>query len=365
MQLRFILNNGVRALLLGLVGAAVGCQHPGATPAATSSAPGSFRASSPVSGEPALSDASATTATSQGGVLVMAHGGDESWNRAVETVVAPLRDAYPIEIAFGMARTSTLRSAIGRLEDQGVKQIAVVRMFVSGESFLDETEYILGLRDALNDAGHHEHGQTMPEEQPAGPMPHHAGGDDSPSGSSHSMEPPTPIDCEAAFVLSGHGVARSELIDDILVDRVRSLSLAPSSECVLILAHGPGDDAENERWLADMRRRTERLREIGPFRDIRCETLREDWPDRRAEAEERIRAYVQKHYEAGARVIVVPFRVANFGPYAEVLEGLEYVADGRGFCPHPNMTLWIDQTARDCLPTLPTASLDVRTVSAD
>jgi len=65
----------------------------------------------------------------------MAHGGDESWNRAVETVVAPLRDAYPIEIAFGMARTSTLRAAVERLEDQGVDQIAVVRMFVSGREF--------------------------------------------------------------------------------------------------------------------------------------------------------------------------------------------------------------------------------------
>jgi len=295
----------------------------------------------------------------------MAHGGDESWNRAVETVVAPLRDAYPIEIAFGMARTSTLRAAVERLEDQGVDQIAVVRMFVSGESFLDETEYILGLRETLDNAGHHGHGHRTQEEHQADATEHHAGSDDSPSGSSHSMEPPTPIDCEAAFVLSGHGVARSELIDDILVDRVRSLSLAPSSECVLILAHGPGDDAENERWLTDMRRRTERLREIGPFRDIRCETLREDWPDRRAEAEERIRVYVRTNYGAGARVIVVPFRVANFGPYAEVLEGLEYVADGRGFCPHPSMTLWIDQTARECLPTLPTAALDVRTVRAD
>ncbi len=46
---------------------------------------------------------------------------------------------------------------------------------------------------------------------------------------------------------------------------------------------------------------------------------------------------------------LIPFRIAGFGPYAKVLEGLEYVADGRGFCPHPNMTRWIEQTARACL----------------
>jgi len=102
-----------------------------------------------------------------------------------------------------------------------------------------------------------------------------------------------------------------------------------------------------------MKRRTERLRELGDFIDIRCETLREDWPGRRAEAEKRINEFVQSQNDTGTRVIVVPFRVAGFGPYREVLEGLSYIADEQGFCPHPNMTAWIDQTARKYLPTLP------------
>ena len=102
-----------------------------------------------------------------------------------------------------------------------------------------------------------------------------------------------------------------------------------------------------------MKRRTERLRELGDFIDIRCETLREDWPGRRAEAEKRINEFVQSHNDEGTRVIVVPFRVAGFGPYREVLAGLSYIADEQGFCPHPNMTTWIDQTARKHLPSLP------------
>ena len=83
------------------------------------------------------------------GILVMAHGGDPQWNQDVEATVAPLREKYPTEIAYGMARTSTIREAVQRLEDRGVRRIAVVRMFISGDSFLPATEYILGLRDDL------------------------------------------------------------------------------------------------------------------------------------------------------------------------------------------------------------------------
>lgn len=80
------------------------------------------------------------------GVLVMAHGGGDKWNAAVENAVARLRDAYPIEIAFGMAHRPALQDAVTRLEARGVERIAVVRLFISGASFLHQTEYVLGMR---------------------------------------------------------------------------------------------------------------------------------------------------------------------------------------------------------------------------
>jgi len=257
------------------------------------------------------------------GVLVMAHGGDAAWNESVEATVAPVRDHYPTEVAFGMARTSTMREAVRRLEEQGVGEIAVVRMFISGESFLEATEVILGLRD--------------------GPVPHAM-----PAGAGHAMEPPRRIESDAAFCPSRAGVAESSLVDGILADRVRALSTDPSEESVLLLAHGPGDEDENERWLANMTQRLARIRQLGAFRDVRCETLREDWPEARAAAERRIRAYVEQANEDGGRTLVVPFRIAGFGPYGEVLAGLDHVADGRGLCPHPNMTRWVLRTARGC-----------------
>jgi hypothetical protein len=42
---------------------------------------------------------------------------------------------------------------------------------------------------------------------------------------------------------------------------------------------------------------------------------------------------------------VIPFRVQGFGPYAKVLEGLDYVSDGQGLIPHPSVTEWIGHQA--------------------
>lgn len=278
---------------------------------------------------------SSSEETPRRGVLVMAHGGGTEWNQAVEATIAPLRGGQPIEIAFGMARPSTMSAAVRALEDQGVEEIAVVRMFISGDSFLERTERILGLRQAVPEPSKaHEAHEThaMPAASDGG----------------HHMEPAKALLSRANFRVSRMGVAESPLVDEILADRVRALSSNPTRESVLILAHGPGNEAENERWLAHMRLRVQRIHDLGPFRHVQVETLREDWVERRKEAERRIRDYVRAGNLDGGSVLVVPFRVAGFGPYRGVLEGLEYVSDGRGFCPHPNMTRWVEKAAERC-----------------
>lgn len=273
------------------------------------------------------------------GVLVMAHGGNEAWNEAVEATVDPLRERYPVEIAYGMARVDTLQAAADRLEARGVRRVAVVRLFISGESFLERTEIILGLREPA----HRRHAD------------HHDSHEGEGEGAGHTMTPPTPIETSLVFHLSEEGVAESPLVDEALAARVGALSEDPALESVLLLAHGPADDAENARWLAAMQERMQRLHSVGDFADLHAETLREDWPEKRADAERRIRGYVQQQTALGRRVIVVPFRVAGFGPYASVLEGLDYAADGRGFCPHPSMTKWIDHAARRIAGSMPAA----------
>ncbi len=260
------------------------------------------------------------------GVLVMAHGGGAAWNGEVEALLAPLKDDYPLELAFGMADPGSLQAAVDRLEARGVRRIGVVRLFISGESWFERTEQILGLAPGAPPrpaaAAHAGHGG-------------HAG---------HDMSL-WRIDTDSAFALSAEGLADAPEMDAVLVERAGALSRDPTRESVLVLAHGPGDDAENARWLARIDARAKAVRAAAPYREVEVETLREDWPEKRSEAETRIRAFVERAGADGGRAIVIPYRVAGFGPYGRVLDGLAYASDGQGLVPSVQVEHWVRRQA--------------------
>ena len=92
------------------------------------------------------------------GVLVMAHGGGAEWNKQVDASLAGLRDRLPVSLAFGMANPQTLQASLDSLRDHGASTVAVVRLFISGDAFLHQTEFLFGLRsDPPEQAimGHH------------------------------------------------------------------------------------------------------------------------------------------------------------------------------------------------------------------
>ena len=132
--------------------------------------------------------------------------------------------------------------------------------------------------------------------------------------------------------------------------RAGTLSVNPEQEDVLILAHGPEDDAENERWLQAIDQRAELVRDGLPFHEVNVMSLREDWEAKREVAEREVRSYVAKAQAEGRRAIVIPYRVHGFGPYEDVLEGLDYVADGAGLIPHPAVSRWIAEQAEAMRP---------------
>lgn len=260
----------------------------------------------------------------QFGVLVMAHGGSSDWDQAVLEAVEPLRSAYPLEVAFGMADAASLQAGVERLEAQGVRRIGVVRLFVSGESFLTRTEQIFGLREGAPDKPSHE--------------------DHDAAHSGHGMAL-WRVDARSSFALSTEGLDAAPEMSDVLLDRAKTLSRDAPQEDVLILAHGPGDDLENRRWLDHLNRQADRIRSGLPFARVAVATLREDWPEKRAPAEQFVREFVRTSLDQGRNPIVLPFRVHGFGPYARVLEGMEYTADERGLLPHEAVTRWIQRQA--------------------
>jgi hypothetical protein len=300
------------------------------------------------SAAPATPASSKPAAAEQFGVIVMAHGGTPEWNAAVEQTVAPLRSKYQIEVAFGMADAASLQEAVRKLEARHVHRIGVVRLFISGESWYERTEQIFGLRggappapnakvDHSAHAGHGGHDPHAGHAAAGAPIPPHPAGH-----GGHSMEFYR-VEAHSTFLLSKDGLADEPSMGRILAERAQTLSKDPAREDVLILAHGPGDDGENARWIEKIDQRAAAIRMAAPFRRVQVETLREDWPDKRVDAEKRIREFVARANAEGGKAIVLPFRVQGFGPYANVLEGLNYVSDGQGLIPHAEVGAWIER----------------------
>lgn len=256
------------------------------------------------------------------GVLVMAHGGGAQWNAAVEEAVMILENHYPVAVAFGMADAGNLERAVRKLEDAGVEHVGVVRLFISGESWYERTQQILG-----NQAGAPDKATAMARQagRPAMAMP------------MGFWE----IESDLQFHLSEEGLADAEEMDAVLLSRIQTLSTDPDNEVVAVLAHGPGDDAEDQRWIAKISARTQLAKAQLGLADVQVFTLREDWEEKRIEAEQRIRHYVETANANNHEVIVVPYRVMGFGPYHEVLDGLDYRADETGLVPHANVDQWI------------------------
>lgn len=254
------------------------------------------------------------------GMLVMAHGGTPRWNASVDDALTGLRGRIPVALALGMANPHTLQAALDSLHHQGAGTVAVVRLFISGASFLHQTEYLFGLRS------------DPPERAMAGHRM--IDGDDL-----------RPLEVRGRILLEKSGLAGSSEAARILVDRAGSSTSEPSQTAVLLIAHGMGSEQENRALLEKMEAGARSLRAKG-YAEVRSATLREDWPGPRTRAEREIRAAVTDMGRRWSRVVVVPYRLSGFGPYAEILEGLEYVPAG-SLLPHPRVTDWITTRARD------------------
>ena len=259
------------------------------------------------------------------GILVMAHGGGDEWNEAVRQSMDSIANRFPLEIAFGMADAGSIEDSVRRLESAGVEHVGVVRMFVSGESWYDRTLQILGLQEG---APSKEEAEKTPQPRMFMPMGFWK------------------IDTDLSFYVSENGLADASEMDEILVSRIDSLSKNPSQEVAVVVAHGTGSDEEDSRWIEKITERTTLARTSLGLHDIKVFTLREDWREKRELAEQDIRTYLEEVRLNGFTPLVIPFRVQGFGPYARVLEGLEYEANGIGLLPHSNVNLWVENQSK-------------------
>ena len=284
-----------------------------------------------VAGLPSLAAAQTKT-----GVLVLAHGGQPQWNERVLDVVRRVDQHQPAEVAFGMATRANIQSAVDKLTARGATEIIAVPLFVSSHSsVITSTEYLLGLRaDAPADLAKFakmDHGSHGPAEDP------HA---------AHRpvVDPASPVTTTARIRMTS-AFNRHPIIGAIAADRAKSISTAPATEAVILVAHGPVPDDDNRKWLDDMAVLAEHVRKAAPFAAVEYMTVRDDaGPAIREAATKELREKVEAQRAAGRRVLIVP-HLMSFGGIEKGLlkrlEGLDYTITTQALMPDDRIVEWV------------------------
>lgn len=283
------------------------------------------------------------------GIMLLAHGGDAPWNAEVAKLRARVDAKIPTETALGMADVDALQAAVNRLEKRGVSRVVAVPLFVQTRSeVLDQTRYALGLTDkpsAILKAAY----ERMASARPAhsGHASHAKHG--APSGHGHSMEFSTrQVKAREPIVMS-RALDDHELVGGILAERAKALSRGGDEHLVLV-AHGPVDDAAVPVWNDAMMNLCGMALKGGKFLDCSSALLRDDAaPEIRAAAVADLRRKVSAP-EGGipGRVIVLPVLIARGGIEKKIvkdLAGLDYAWDGKTLMPHPGFDAWVLERA--------------------
>ncbi|MBI3279956.1 MAG: hypothetical protein HYZ57_08965 [Acidobacteria bacterium] len=229
-------------------------------------------------------------------LLVVAHGSRRpGWNDRVVKLVDQLQWPGAAGVAFLTTDdpASALPAVAARLDSTGASRIVIVPLFVS--SFSEHYEELRYYSGAAASAPEHAHGE--------------------------------PLKTKARLVLKP-AMDDHALIGSVLAEAARELSSEPSSETVILVAHGPNGDADNERWLACLRVQAERLVKAQGYRGADVVTLRDDAaPAVRQAATEQLRATVQKAAARG-KALVVPVLVSVGHIQGEIESDVTRIATG-------------------------------------
>lgn len=268
------------------------------------------------------------------GILLLAHGGNQKWNDAVQNIANKTNESMPTEVALGMATRRSIQEGVQKLAARGVTEIVAVPLFVrSHSSVIDSTAYLLGLRP------------DAPEDLKA-----FAAMDHGSHGAAHKTDTGS-IGENTKPVLSSVPVRMTEALNHnavvaaILLDRAASISTQPSREAVLLVAHGPAPEEENGQWLADMKLIAAEMKKSSAYSEIEYLTVRDDAdePVRNAATKE-LRERVEKLRGQGKSVLVVPLLLSYGGIENGIkrrLEGLEYKIPAQGLLPDSRIAGWV------------------------
>jgi len=252
---------------------------------------------------------------SETAVLIMAHGGTSQWDSTVKKAVKKADIPYPHRIFFGMGdmphEQRELQDAVASLESGGAHTIVVVPLLISSYSEVArQWKYLLGVgvQPGFNNV-------------PLFPIEKHS--------TIQFMEP----------------LNDSVVVSEILLDRAHEISSDPAKESVIIVAHGPNDDADNARWSQTIQTIGAHIKERGGYKSVEGFTLRDDAPQAvRSQAIHELRNRIEAIDQAGNRALVVSLLLAPGGIEHKIeleLRGLSYAFNTKTLLPDSRISEWI------------------------
>jgi len=266
----------------------------------------------------------AQTAERTVGTLLIAHGGEPTWNAEVERIARTASTGGPLELAFLMgpaAATHRFQDQVAKLAARGVSDIVIVPLLVSSHSgHYEQIRYLAGLTDSLDDMMHH-HLHMSGLERPTTTVPLHVARalDDAPE------------------------------LAEVLAERARALVPEPAGRALFLVAHGPNSAEDHAEWMKHLRVVAARVQTLTGFRDVRAEMVRDDAPALvRAEGVQRVRDIIDMQRQiTGQTVAVVPVLVSkgrvSREKFTADLQGLDIGYEGTPLLPHPLLARWIER----------------------
>ena len=271
------------------------------------------------------------------GILLLAHGGRADWNQEVLALADRVDASVPIEVAFGMASKRTIVDALDRLAEREVTSVVAVPLFISSHSsVMRATEYLLGTRD-----------EAPPQMEAFGNMAARMAARRA-SEEEDAVDPgvdwTTPVETTIPITV-GRALDSHAIVAEILLSRALDVSEAPEDEVVVVVAHGPSSEEDNELWLGNMGILVEAMRRRTDFGRIEHLTVRDDASQPvRDQATEELRAAVEAAVDERKSVLIVPLLLSYGGietGIRERLDGLPYRMAGQALLPDERLSEWV------------------------
>ena len=244
------------------------------------------------------------------GALLLAHGYGEEGDLAFHNSMTDISSQHITTLSLGMSMMTSkhIECALSEIRQNGAKKIYIVPISSTPHNTLiQQWEYIFGLR---NDYAY--------------------------------TKVKSVITDDVVFLdpISDHRIAKK-----IVLDYAQEISVDPKNEIVVIIAHGPVGETDNELQLELMENLAAYVHDQGNFNTVRPFTLQDDAPKEiRDRNVKQIKEFIENATLDGKKVLMVSNLMSGKGIQRKINEdfsGLDYKFNSKGFLTHPLFKDWI------------------------